>query len=415
MLAYLRAHLPDRNLWVVYRTMLVLSTAYGLALAVLPIALDRRNIGHEVVGELASWFALGLAVFAVPAGHLIRMFSARTVLTVCIFGYAAMIGILPWAHSYTALALDRFVDGLFSMGVWMSAETILLWRSNRENKALAMSLSATVTMFGYMAGPLLSLSVSGLIAPEHRFVLAACIAALAGLICRAGLDADPPVGRRQEEPLHVAPSSTHHGQAGLLAGLRLAARIRVSCVATFCSGFFQASAALFVPRFLVQEKGVPEEQASLVVAFAAAGMLLVANFAARAGDRFGHAIIMRILAIAGALGMLAFLPLHSFPLMAVVFVVAGGCLSSMPPLSLALQGVIVSPAEYPRSNSIFNLFFALGLIVGPLITGRVFASLGGQAIIVLFSGLWLGFVAFSFLFRTDDPRRHLSAAHPPAA
>jgi MFS family permease len=388
-------------------------------LAVLPMVLDRRRIGHEVVGELASWFALGLAVFAVPSGVLIRKFSARAVLTVSIFGYAAMIGILPWVRSYPALALDRFVDGLFSMGVWMSAETLLLWRSNRENKALATSLSATVTMFGYMAGPALSFAVSGMLAPEPRFLLAAGIAGVAGVVCWMGLDPDPPEHHRYTEAhgAGAAGGGAGRGPAGGNAGagvapkagwreiLSLVGRIKVSCVATFSSGFFQASAALFVPRFLVREKGVPEEQASLVVAFAAAGMLLVANFAARAGDRFGHALVMRILALVGALGMLAFLPLNSFPLMAAVFVVAGGCLSSMPPLSLALQGVIVDPAEYPRSNSIFNLFFALGLVLGPLITGRVFGAWGGNAIVLLFSGIWLAFVLFGLLFRVEDPRR----------
>jgi len=82
----------------------------------------------------------------------------------------------------------------------------------------------------------------------------------------------------------------------------------------------------------------------------------------------------------------------------------------MPPLSLALQGVIAQPAEYPRSNAIFNVFFASGLVIGPLVTGRVFAALGGSAILFLFAGLWVFFVAVSLVFRTEDPRRqpHLS-------
>ena len=150
LFAYLSSRLPDRNLWVVYRTMLVLSTAYGIALAVLPIVLEDRHIDHAVVGELASWFALGLVVFAAPSGAIIRRLSVRVVLPVCILGYGVMIAIIPLLSSYGALAVDRFVDGMFSMGAWMSAETLLLWRSNRENKALATSLSATFTMFGYV-------------------------------------------------------------------------------------------------------------------------------------------------------------------------------------------------------------------------------------------------------------------------
>jgi predicted MFS family arabinose efflux permease len=402
LLAYLRERLPDRNLWVVYRTMLVLSTAYGIALANLPNVLAERHIDPSVVGQLASWFALGLVLFAAPSGAIIRRFSARVVLPVSIVGYGAMIAIIPLLSSYTALAVDRFVDGLFSMGAWMSGETLLLWRSNRQNKALAMSLSATFTMFGYVVGPAFSYAVSGFVAQELRFYIAGAIAVVAAIVCAIGLDPDPKPEARNEEPSEKPPETDDSkGFAGTLA---LAYRMKTSCAATFASGFFQASGALFIPRFLVEEKGIPEEQASLVVAFAAAGMLLVSNFAARAGDKYGHLAVMRALAMSGVVAMFAFLPLDWFPLMGLAIMVAGGCFSSMPPLSLALQGAIVSPAEYTRSNSIFNVFFASGLLVGPLITGNVFSSFGGSAIVFLFAGIWLIFVIVSVLFRKDDPR-----------
>ncbi|MBL9128153.1 MAG: MFS transporter [Verrucomicrobiales bacterium] len=404
MIRFLREHLPDRNLWVIYATMMVLSTAYGIALAVLPIVLEERRLGHEVVGELASWFALGLVLFALPSGLFVRWLTARWTLVISILGYAAMIGILPLLRGYSALAADRFVDGLFSMGAWMSAETLVLWRSTRENKALATSLSATFTMFGYLVGPVLSFLVSGWVKPEMRFFVAGGIAVVAAVICAVFLDPDPPESHRHAETPAVGDAPEVEAPPGPLGAIGLAWRIRVSCVATFVSGFFQASAALFVPRYLALEKGVPGEKASLVVAFAAAGMLLISNFAARAGDRFGHIRIMRLLAVAGVLGMLALLPLQSFVAMGLMLVVAGGCISSMPPLSLALQGVIVCPAEYPRSNSIFNVFFACGLVIGPWATGRMFSEFGGSAIVFLFAALWALFVVVTLLFRRDDPR-----------
>ena len=76
----------------------------------------------------------------------------------------------------------------------------------------------------------------------------------------------------------------------------------------------------------------------------------------------------------------------------------------MPPLSLALQGVIAQPDEYTRTNSIFNVFFASGLVVGPFLTGRVFHAFGGSAILWLFAGLWAVFVVLSVVFWKDDPR-----------
>jgi MFS family permease len=134
-------------------------------------------------------------------------------------------------------------------------------------------------------------------------------------------------------------------------------------------------------------------------------MLLCASLAGRMGDRIGHLAVMRILALTGMLGMIAFRFIDSFPLLCVVMVIAGGAITSMPPLSLALQGVIARPHEYTRTNSIFNVFFASGLVLGPFLTGRVFHAYGGDGMLLLFGGLWAVFVVLSLVFRDDDPKR----------
>jgi len=401
LFASLRARLPDRNLWVVYRTMIVLSTAYGIALAVMPMVLQHRGLGADVIGELASFFALGLVLFAAPSGAVIRRFSARWTLAVSIVGYGVMIGIIPLLASYTSLAIDRFVDGLFSMGAWMSGETLVLWRAPKQDKALATSLSASFTMGGYPIGAAISFGISSWLSPELRFVLAGAIACIAAVVCATGLDPDPKI--EHEEPTSDAPT-----RSGSI--LDLAWRIKTSCAATFASGFFQSSGALFIPRFLVDERHVPEEQASVVVGLVGLGMLLFASPAGRLGDRIGHLRVMRMLAITGMCGMLAFLALDSFAAMCVVIVIAGGAITAMPPLSLALQGVIAKPDEYTRTNSIFNVFFASGLVVGPFLTGRVFHAFGGSAILWLFAGLWAVFIVLSAVFRRDDPKTALSTA-----
>jgi predicted MFS family arabinose efflux permease len=395
LFASLRARLPDRNLWVVYRTMIVLSTAYGIALAVMPMVLEHRDLGADVVGELASFFALGLVLFAAPSGAVIRRVSARWTLAISIVGYGVMIGIIPLLASYRALAIDRFVDGLFSMGAWMSGETLVLWRAPKESKGLATSLSASFTMSGYPIGAAVSFGLSSWLSPEHRFVLAGAIACLAAVVCATGLDPDPAV--THEPVVESAPAAG----TGVLD---LVWRIKTSCAATFATGFFQSSGALFIPRFLVDDRHVPEEQASLVVGLVGLGMLLFASPAGRLGDRIGHLRVMRVLAILGIAGMLAFLVLDSFPIMCVVLVIAGGAITSMPPLSLALQGVIARPDEYTRTNSVFNVFFASGLVIGPFLTGRVFHAFGGEAMLWLFAALWVVFVALSVVFRRDDPR-----------
>lgn len=399
MLEELRTRIPDRNIWVVYATILVLSIAYGLAIALTPIVLTARGLEDHEIGLLASSFGLGLVACAVPAGRLIRRFSARWMLVVCILGYAAMIGIFPFLPEYWEMALCRFLDGAFSVGAWVSCETLLLLRALPEHKAFVTSRYAVATLIGYVVGPILAWLLATQLSPAHTFVLAAIIAALSAGIAGSRLDPDPPAARGETEADEgpVRPTG------------ELAWRIKMSAVATFMTGFFQSAAVLFLARYLEVEKHIDQDDTRLVVAFAAGGSLLLLGHAGRLADRVGQLLVMRGLAFVGVLAMLGVVVVDGFgPLAALIFV-GGGALLSVPPIALALQGVIARPTEYTRTNGIFNVFFSSGLLLGPFVTGYL-RDAGGDGIIYLFAGLWTVFVVLSLVFRSDDPRVRPEAA-----
>jgi MFS family permease len=180
-------------------------------------------------------------------------------------------------------------------------------------------------------------------------------------------------------------------------------RIKNSCYATFAYGYFQASVVLFLPLYLVEQKGILREQTILIPAFFAAGMLLFSNLGGRFGDKHGHLGIMRVLAAIGVTMILGFVFLDSFKVMALAVFVAGATLATISPLSLALQGVVVCHAEYPRANSIYNAFYAAGMLLGPPISSAIFVRFGGAMMLYHLAALWSGFVAFSLIYFRDDP------------
>jgi len=168
---------------------------------------------------------------------------------------------------------------------------------------------------------------------------------------------------------------------------------------------------LFLATYLEREKHVAADDTRLVVAFAAGGSLLLLGTAGRLADRHGHLLVMRSLAGAGVVAMLGVIGAEGFLPIALLILIGGGALLSVPPIALALQGVIARPTEYTRTNGIFNVFFSSGLLLGPLVTGYL-RDQGGDGIIYLFAGLWASFVVFSLVFRTDDPREQPPAAAP---
>jgi MFS family permease len=391
----------DPNIRLIYAAVFLLGTAYGISIAVIALSLDARGFSKSDIGQLAAFFALGIVAMSLPVGALLRRFSAKATLTASLLGYAVTVGVFPLLHSYGAIALVRLFDGAFSVGIWVSCETILLMRADEDNKAYVTSLYAVAIAIGYVVGPLVARPIVHAISLEATFFVAAVIATLSGLLVLARLDRDPPGAHRQ------ASAGAHGGSRD--PAIRLIARIKTSCFATFAYGYFQASVVLFLPLYLIESKGISRELTILIPALFAAGMLLFSNAAGRLGDRVGHLLVMRVLGAIGLAMILAFVFLDSFPPMAVAVFAAGATLATISPVSLALQGVVAPKHDYSRANAIYNAFYAAGMLLGPPVSSVVFRRFGGAAMLYHLAALWMAFVVFATVFAGDDPAYGLRA------
>lgn len=389
------SRIRDPNIRVVYLAVLLLGTAYGISIAVIALHLDARGFSKSDIGQLAVFFASGIIAMSVPMGALLRRFSAKATLTASLFGYAFTVGVFPLLHTYGAIALARLFDGAFSVGIWVSCETILLLRADEDHKAYVTSLYAVAIAIGYVVGPLAAGPIAHALSIEAAFWVSAAIATMAGMLVLARLDPDPPEAHEQAATLRSGERRDRTSD--------LVARIKTSCFATFAYGYFQSSVVLFLPLYLVESKGIARETTILVPAFFAGGMLLFSNAAGRLGDRVGHLLVMRLLGTIGSTMILAFVFLDTFPPMAVAVFVAGATLASISPVSLAFQGVVTPRHDTSRANSIYNVFYAAGMLIGPPISSVVFRRFGGAAMLYHLAALWMAFVVFSTVFAADDP------------
>ncbi len=397
---------PDKNVWRIYRITLALGMAYGTAISVIATFLAKHGMSKLAIGQLAAWFAAGIVALSLPMGPLVRRFSARRMLAVSLAGYAAAVSAFPFTHSFWALVALRFFDGACSVGVWVSSESILLARSGRENKAFVTSLYAIAVACGYVGGPILAYACTKFLPLEFAFILAGVIAIVTSVYVLLRLDPDPRAELHEDHPMAaIAKDSTP---------LQLLWRIKTSCFGTFAYGYFQASVVLFLPLYLMERKGVSQPQTVVIPAYFAGGMLLFSNYAGRLGDRYGHLLLMRILGVIGTSMVLGFVYLNSYVAMCGAVFIAGASLASISPVSLALQGVVAHPSEYERSTSIYNAFYAAGMLLGPFISSFLFEKQGGAVMLEQLALLWAAFVLFAFVFRKDDPaarKKRLPAPH----
>jgi MFS family permease len=384
----------DRNIWVIYGAILILGIAYGIAISLIAHHLDARGFSKSEMGSLASWFALGIVSLSIPMGKAIRKWSAKATLVACLCGYTATVSLFPALGSFWGVVVDRFFDGAFSVGIWVSCETILLACAEQGQKAFVTSLYAVAIAIGYVVGPLVAEGIVQVASIPRAFLVSGALAGSATLLVITRLDPHLPAVQEEEQ---------RGAGGGSSSAMRLIARIKTSCFATFAYGYFQASVVLFLPLYLVESKDVARGDTILIPFFFALGMLLFSNVAGRLGDRYGHLLVMRVLGAIGTCMVLGFVVLGSYVLMAVAVFVAGATLATISPVSLALQGVVTAPADYSRSNAIYNAFYAAGMLVGPKASSVLFERYGGGAMLLHLAGLWSLFVVFTVVFSRDDP------------
>ncbi len=389
------SRIRDRNIWLVYLSIFLVGISYGLSIALLALHLDAHGFGKTAMGGLAAVFASGICALSLPMGAILRRLTAKVTLVGCLAGYAACVAIFPYLDSFATVGVARFFDGAFSVGVWVSCETILLTRAGKENKAFVTSLYAMSLAIGYVIGPIVSKGIVAVFPMRVAFVCAGVIA-LCAAAAASRLDSGHSAHEEHGLPHDPARSGSHPER-------HLMWRTKTSLFGTFAYGYFQASAVLFLPLYLVKAKGIPEKDTILITAFFAAGMLAFSNYAGKLGDRHGHLFVMRVLSGVGFLAVVSFIFLSGFPAMCATVFVVGATLASISPVSLALQGVVTRSHELSRANAIYNAFYASGMLVGPVISGFIFERVSGQAMIAHFSLLWLAFAIFATVFAKDDP------------
>lgn len=400
MIGALTKKIADTNVWVIYGAILLLGIAYGVSIAVLAIHLDAHGIPKLGMGGLAAAFAAGIAVFALPAGHIVSRFGAKKTLIAALAAYAMCVAAFPFLSTLPALAVARFFDGASSVTIWVAAETALLSRSNATNKAFVMSLYAISLAVGYVLGPILATGVVRIGGTAATFLTAGLLACGAASVIVTGLE-------RDARAAHEAASSGSGASAASIFW-----RTKTSCAATFTYGYFQASVVLFLPLFLIRERGVSEEETILTTAFFAAGMLAASAKVGKLGDSHGHLLVMRVLATIGGTMVASFVLLRWFPAMCVAVFVAGATLASISPVSLALQGVVTRKEDLGRANSFYNAAYAVGMLVGPPISSVIFTKWGGGPMLLHFAALWGVFACVTLVFAADDPRAQARLSDP---
>jgi multidrug resistance protein len=363
--------------------------AYSIAVPVLPDLSRQFGASPTVIGLLFASFGVTLLAVSVPMGAFSDRIGRRLPLVGGLVALSAASVLFAYAPGMAWLFAARLVQGGADAVTWVVGFALIADLYGAEERGRVMGLVVSGSTFGFMIGPTLGgwLYETGGTRLPYLFVAALSVVVAVGM---ASLEF--PSRSKLDEPL---PLSTI---------VRVPA-VATCAIAVIVGGGTIAMLEPVLSMFLSTSIGLGPARIGLVFGGGALVAAVLHPVFGHIADRVGG----RRLTLWGLAAIGAMLPLlsqsWSFSSSVGLYVVGALAISTMVTPSLAYMGEATASAGPPSFGVVYGLYnvaWAIGLLVGPALGGYLYDHLG----FTMLSIIWApSVVALAFaLSRVKAPR-----------
>lgn len=345
---------------------------HGLAIPVLPLLPAVLEQGSAATGILFASYAVAMIVSTLFAGRIVDRRGPKMPLVAGLVVLTGATLLFSAGGPYWLLLLARFAQGIAGGMSWVAALSLIAATTGFERRGQMMGVALSTISLGVLVGPPLAGFLVDAFGAASPFYVAAAVAALdlAALLCLV-----PGSPRQTDDP------------AGPLAVLKVPGSSAI--VVTIAIG---AAVLAAVQPVLPGHLGGRASSTAIGLLFGVAALAgIVANpvvgrFVAGTSPRVligaGVAMVAAALLVIGWAGNLwqtgvgmALLGLSSALLLAPATTL------------MSEQGFRSQPPTLGGSFALYNLAYAAGLAVGPLLTGFGVQEVGFAAAMVIAAGV----------------------------
>lgn len=340
---------------------------------------------------LGSYCALALGVFSLPLsallGFMTDFYSRKHLFVCCVIGGSLASAWTGWSKTFSSLFWARLVSGGCMSGSVPVAFSLLgdLF-STEERNAASSGLTAMMGL-----GILLGQVFAGTVGPgkswQYPFFASALLSLTAALMVIIWVR-EPVRGAKEKALQGLLTSGSNYERQLTLTGFLDAMRKNHSNSLLLWQGFFTSLpwgiVFVFLNDYLSQEKGFSVPDATFVVMLFGVGCAfggITGGYIGQLCQRHNRHLLPLFMAIETFCGILPFLGLlnSEFPnkhgLKAMGYSILGGCIASLPSVSVRPCILNVNPPETRGAAlTAANLLVTLGRGIGP-----VFITLMGSA------------------------------------
>lgn len=345
----------------VIATVSVFAIAQGLTYPLLSFILERQGASPSLIGLSAAMTPLGFILSAPVIPSLVRRFgAARTALFCALFG-ATLLALIGWTQDVWLWFPLRFLLGFSINPLYVISETWMLMLAPAASRGRIMGVYTSVVSAGFATGPLI-LAIAG---TEGWAPFMVGIVAFG--LCTFCLSAVLP---RLPE-IHDADEQASLGRFIPVAMLLLFA-------VTVAAAFEQSLLSLM--SVYARSYGIAEATtASLLAVFIAGNIALQVPFG-MAAERIGPAKGLALCAAASTVGCLLLPLVFATPLIWPLAFVLGAVSFGIYTMALIELANRFTGPILMAGNAAFALFWGVGGIAGPPVTGAIMDMVGIQGL-----------------------------------
>ncbi len=329
----------------------------GVALPLVPLALERQGADNLTIGVVAAAWAIGMLATASHIPRLAARFGAVPFIIAAVVAGSAITVAYTLTDSVIVWFVLTFLHGVVGGVPWVVSEIWMNVVVEEKRRGRVMGVYAMLVALGLALGPFV-LQIVGVYGPAP-FLTCAALALLVAL---------PLLPYWKTAPLieHTADS----GYRTVIVAAPLA------MLAAFACGLGEQVAFSFLPVYAVGA-GVSAQTGALWLSAFVIGNVILQWPIGWMADHFDRRVVLAGCTLAAAVLVLLLPAVSAQSLMIVGLIMLWGGLSfAIYPVGLALLGQNFVGGDIARANTAFSMLYIVGGLIGRPLAGAAMDAAG---------------------------------------
>ncbi|KAI8898772.1 major facilitator superfamily domain-containing protein [Globomyces pollinis-pini] len=349
--------------------------AYTVVMPFIPFVIEDIGGDPKDIGLILIWFSVGIIIGSITFGILTdKLKQKRSLMIMGLMFLAIATIVMIYIKSFLSLSIGRFFQGIASGSVWVLGLSLLADSYDQSELGTPMGFVMVAFTLGNFVGPICGGFLYQFGGYQAPFWATLGLVVLDLLLRLAIIEPSPVPDTVMLEEESISKLLTKKPLIMLLA----------ICAG---AGIFISAIEVTLPLYLEEHYGYTSGQIGLVFIAFVIPELIFAPLSGAFYDKFGfiHVVLPGMLLTALTVAFLQF-EMDSWLFIGGLALFGGAVATCLSPLLPELS--YCSPAaSYGRLYGLFNVAFAVGLFIGPLLGSMTFQYWGWKWQCISISGV----------------------------